>query len=295
MSLSIYRRRTRRPCSIVDLLNSRSVTGRLHGLEIHHHSRLQIVLCWNIHNITGCFGNCITRSIVDKHGENQLENTFRCTFGRAGGTKSYCKFTSSYGVKKGEPCIYMGYLAWERRISREGLWRHWDYPEFTCRCVGPSSWAITRHQPMTLFSLKNGRLTLLKKNYPTVKRILDRLDVSIDRKFQNRSVIRVKCPIIFTSNDRPYYDPAFMRRVQVVEAVESLENVEKVRCPKLEVDGPEEEMEVVEISTDEESEVDEETEVPSTADTSPNSSTANKTVLEKRKLWEITNTTSFKI
>jgi hypothetical protein len=86
-----------------------------------------------------------------------------------------------------------------------------------------------------------------------------------------------------------------MRRVQVVEAVESLENVEKVRCPKLEVDGPEEEMEVVEISTDEESEVDEETEVPSTADTSPNSSTANKTVLEKRKLWEITNTTSFKI
>jgi hypothetical protein len=94
-----------------------------------------------------------------------------------------------------------------------------------------------------------------EKNYPAVKRIIDRMHVPVDRKFQDRSEIIVRCPIIFISNESAYSDRAFLRRVQVIDALENLENVEKVRVPKMEVDGPEEEVEVIEISSDEDNEV----------------------------------------
>ena len=100
-------------------------------------------LCWNIRNTTGCYGNCLVRHIVDYLVENQLRRLFRSFF-QDGGLKCSCRYTSSYGLVREGPCIYMGYLAWVRHSLLGERWRHWDYPEFTCRCQGPSFLVTSR-------------------------------------------------------------------------------------------------------------------------------------------------------
>lgn len=86
---------------------------------------------------------------------------------------------------------------------------------------------------------------VFKFNYPQIKQLLDRQCFQVDIK--NGRGIRVQCPVVFISNNRPNDDRAFLRRVHVIEALESLEYGAKIRVPKEEVDSTE--MEVIDISS----------------------------------------------
>lgn len=83
-----------------------------------------------------------------------------------------------------------------------------------------------------------------------------------------------------------YSDNAFLRRLHVINALEKLEDVQKVRVPKEEVDG--EEMEVIKISSDE---VSDEMEVEKENTPSVSQEViGKKALLEKRILGDATNT-----
>lgn len=91
---------------------------------------------------------------------------------------------------------------------------------------------------------------VFSSNYPVIKRIIDRRFFSVDCKQSFPRKFRVKQPIVFISNFPPHLDRAFTRRLELVEALSSLENVPKIKVPKMEVDGAEEEeMECIEIDT----------------------------------------------
>jgi hypothetical protein len=89
---------------------------------------------------------------------------------------------------------------------------------------------------------------------------LERGSFAVDVKFGYGKVEKVREPIVFVSNYSPYADHSFLRRLAVIEALENLENMEKVLVPKEEVDGAEE-MEVVEVPSGSESDSTEEIEV----------------------------------
>ena len=57
----IYRKKMRKCKSIVQKVNCRSYTALDLGLDVHRHSGLTILLCWNTHNNTGCYRNYIVR------------------------------------------------------------------------------------------------------------------------------------------------------------------------------------------------------------------------------------------
>jgi hypothetical protein len=54
-----------------------------------------------------------------------------------------------------------------------------------------------------------------KSNYFQLKQLLDRKKFRIDIKNRDARSIRVVCPIIFISNFTPFYDRAFLRRINV--------------------------------------------------------------------------------
>jgi hypothetical protein len=49
--------------SIVQTLHCRSLTGRQLGLRVHQHCEKQILLCWNVMEISGFYKNCIKREL----------------------------------------------------------------------------------------------------------------------------------------------------------------------------------------------------------------------------------------
>lgn len=78
----------------------------------------------------------------------------------------------------------------------------------------------------------------------------------MDAKYRSRNVITVRMPVIFVSNMCPYSDPAFLRRLEVINALGKMENFPKIKVPKQEeVDGME--TEVVEIASEDENSDDE--------------------------------------
>lgn len=93
-----------------------------------------------------------------------------------------------------------------------------------------------------------------KSNFYQIKQLLDRVSFPVDAKYRVPKYVRVKCPIVMVSNYSPYSEVSFVRRLAVINALEKLENVEKIIVPKEEVDGISE-MEVIEIpsESDEES------------------------------------------
>jgi hypothetical protein len=93
---------------------------------------------------------------------------------------------------------------------------------------------------------------VFKFNYPQIKQLLDRQCFQVDIKNRSGRNLKVQCPVVFISNSTPYDDRAFVRRVQVIEAIESLENAVKITVPKEEVDGLE--MEVTDIASDSDTE-----------------------------------------
>jgi hypothetical protein len=95
-----------------------------------------------------------------------------------------------------------------------------------------------------------------KSNIFQIKRLLEGRDFAVDEKYKSRRVIKVKVPVIFVSNECPYGDEAFLCRLEVINALESMEKVPKIRVPEEEVDGPET-MEVIEVPSDTEIEEDE--------------------------------------
>jgi hypothetical protein len=52
--------------------------------------------------------------------------------------------------------------------------------------------------------------------YPQIKHLLDRVSFSVDRKNRNPQNIKALVPIVFISNNEPYCDRAFLRRLEVV-------------------------------------------------------------------------------
>jgi hypothetical protein len=88
---------------------------------------------------------------------------------------------------------------------------------------------------------------IFKYNYSQIKQLLDRESFPVDIKNRNARCLKVKCPVVFISNHSPFSDWAFVRRLNVIEALGNLENEKKVHVPKEEVDSSE--IEVIEISS----------------------------------------------
>jgi hypothetical protein len=120
------------------------------------------------------------------------------------------------------------------------------------------------------------------KNFSQIKQLIDRVGFSVDVKYGNPRKVKIRHPIIFSSNSAPHSDPAFVRRVAVVDAVAKLEDAPKVRVPK-EVDENEE-VELVEIPSSD-SEYEEEMECQKgNFSTIASTSSRKVAILEKRIL-----------
>jgi hypothetical protein len=59
--------------SIVQTLNCRSLTGRGLGLHVHQHCEQQILLCWNVMEVSGFYKNCIERVLPGKSAVRLIE------------------------------------------------------------------------------------------------------------------------------------------------------------------------------------------------------------------------------
>lgn len=126
-----------------------------------------------------------------------------------------------------------------------------------------------------------------KSNFYQIKRVLDGSSLPVDVKYSQRSVVCVKVPVVFVSNEYAFQDPAFLRRINIIDAIETMENVPRITVPKEEVDGME--TEVVEIAS-ETDESEEENVPPAVQGPSEDINWKKVKVLEKRILRPSNNT-----
>jgi len=88
-----------------------------------------------------------------------------------------------------------------------------------------------------------------KRNWWQIKRVMEGKSFKCDVKHGSSVFRRCRAPVIFVSNEYPPQDPAFLRRVVIVDADEKVYDRPKAVVPKEEV---EEVQEVIEVSSSEE-------------------------------------------
>lgn len=73
-----------------------------------------------------------------------------------------------------------------------------------------------------------------KGNWWQIKRLMEGKPFKVDVKFGGSRVLRVVCPVVFVSNEYPPQDPAFLRRIVIVDADEKVYEKPKAIVPKVE-------------------------------------------------------------
>jgi hypothetical protein len=168
MSSSVFRRKMKKTCSILDKLNCRSASGLDLGLDVHQHPYNMIILFWNTHNITGCYLNFIVRHAVDGHVQYQLNKLFK-RGGPVGACECCFPIVNLSGVD-GKACIYFSSGCESIRHSMEN-WhaKRWDFRTFTCWCPEVNLSPKVQNL-MIICCLRNSNLTLINPTFGNLRK-----------------------------------------------------------------------------------------------------------------------------
>ena len=158
------RRKIKKYISIVKKVNYRSLTGQELGLHVHQHLGTVTLLCWNIHNTTGCYKNFIVRDNVDCDVSMQIWHMYR-NGGPVGACK--CCYSNVYASPRdlGKPYIYMDDQVVVNHSLSDKLYVSWDKIECICQCPDLSLWGISGTTPMTSSCLKNSTMTVFPPTF----------------------------------------------------------------------------------------------------------------------------------
>jgi len=172
--------------SIVEKVNCRSFTALDLGLDVHRHSGLTILLCWNTHNITGCY----RKYIVRETSELVVTMQMWCLFQRGA---CRCCFTYIWrlGKKHGKPCIYMDGYEWEKH-SLSNMELRVGFSRIYMPVSGSFFFGIYRNDIYDCILFEEFDDECYKTNFWQIKRAIERKAFGVDCKNEVSRMLTVE-------------------------------------------------------------------------------------------------------